>query len=134
MIRAIELGSQRRTTSNGRTTRNNTVGAEHTFAQVGNVLRAALAATGTSGLAEDFRHHAVDITAFCNAVPMATMGGGNIVLVGQVHAHPHCACFLASVQVSVPGDITGTHLNHDPLFENTDGLHGPIGLEQPLIG
>ena len=64
------------------------VGAQDPARGVGDVHRAALAAAEARRLREQLGHHAVDVRALGQAVAVAAVGGGHVVVVAQRRADP----------------------------------------------
>ena len=63
------------------------VRAEHSLINVRDVHRAALALVRAGGLAEQLRHHLLQIEALGDAVVVTAVGAEHVVVVPQVSAH-----------------------------------------------
>jgi len=90
-----------------RSSANDTVGTNHTFVQVGNVHRSALALTHSGSLAKQLRHHTAHLYPLGGAVTMAPVGTRHVVFVGQVSAEAHGYRFFPGVEVDKAGDLCG---------------------------
>ncbi|MOA08640.1 hypothetical protein D3C78_1284260 [compost metagenome] len=80
-------------------------------------------------LSIDFRHHAVEIAALGNAVPMPPVGRANVVLIGQVFAHPYGNSFLTGIQMQKTWDLARGVFHMQAFFKLTDFPHFAVGLE-----
>src|SRR5690606_41438018 len=107
---ALVLGGERAAADQRWSAADDAVRAEHALRQVGDVHRAALAATRTGGLAVDLGHHRGHVHALGDAVAVAAVGGGDGVALVEVRAHPGGGRLLARVQVDEPGDLPGGEL------------------------
>lgn len=92
--------------------------------------RPTLTATQAVVLAEDLGHHAVQIAALGDAVPVTAVSGSDVVGVAQVLAHSHCDGFLARVEVNEAGDVTGCILFVQSILERADARHLLVRLQQ----
>ena len=90
----LHLGGESSTHGDRNTAGDDAVRAEVTGTHVGNMHGAATALAVARGLAEKLGEHAVDLRALGNAVAVATMGGGDLVIGLQGHADAHGARFL----------------------------------------
>ena len=90
--------------------------------------RAAAALAKSGLLAEDFRHHAVDIRALGDAVAVAAVGGLNHVVVAQRGAHAGGNGLFTDVGVGEAGDLAGEEVVLDALLELADRAHGLVEL------
>ena len=84
-------------------------------------------------LAEDLRHHAVDIGALGHAVAVTAVGGFDHVVVPQRGAHAGSDGLLTDVGMGKAGDLAGEEVMLDALLELTDGAHSFIELSGKLF-
>ena len=105
------------------------VGAQHADGEIGDVHGAAAALAQARLLAEDLRHHAVDIGALGHAVTMAAVGGFNHIVITQSGAHAGGDGFLTDVGVGEAGDLAGEEVVLDALLKLADRAHRLIELD-----
>ncbi|GEL65223.1 hypothetical protein KBA01_25090 [Kozakia baliensis] len=89
--------------------------------------RAAFTMANAGFAAIDLGHHAVDIHAFGNTVPVTAMGAGNAVDIGKVGANANTGSFFAAIKVNEARDFTGRELDMEALLEFADRPHGSVG-------
>jgi hypothetical protein len=82
---------------------------------------AALALGITGLLAEDFRHHAIEVGAPRHQMAMAAVGGSDVVVIPQRGAGTGGNGFLAQVQVSQTGHEAALIKFKDFLFNRGCG-------------
>ena len=75
------------------------VGAQIALGDIGNVHGAATAPAVARGLAEELGEHALHVGALGDAMAVAAMGGGDLVILGQRHADAGGARLLPDGQV-----------------------------------
>ena len=92
--------------------------------------RAALAAAQALLAAEDLGHHPVRVAPLGDAVAVAAMGGGDVVLVVQMQADADRGRLLAGIEMDEAGDVACRELLVDGVLERADGPHLPVRLEQ----
>src|SRR6185503_6423682 len=80
------------------------VGAEDPGLHVGDVHRAALAFAVAARLAEELGHHQVDPAALGDAVAVAAVGRGDVVVGSECRAGTDPASFFADVSVGRTAD------------------------------
>ena len=109
------------------------VGTEVTSVGISNVHRSAFAAAIPSFLTQQFSKHPLRRGSFGEAMSVATMRAGDVVILPQRFANPHRHRFFADVQVSQSwhqsARIQLVHL----LFERANAhhltVHGQIALD-----
>ena len=101
------------------------VGAEVARLGIGDVHRAALAATVAGLLAEQFREHAVDRGALGEAVPVAAVGAGDEVVAMQGLADADRHGLLADVEVGQARHLRALVQLVHLLLEGPDLRHLP---------
>src|SRR5262249_31747799 len=97
---------------------------------IGDVHRTALAAAQAAVPGKQLLHHRLDVAALGDAMAMAAMGAGDMVAVGQVHAHADRRRFLAGVEVDEARDVAGGKFLLHPVLEGANGAHVAIGADQ----
>ena len=90
-------------------TTDNAVSAQDAQIEIGNVHRAALALAIAGGLAQQFGHHQSRVAALSQAMPMAAMRAGDVVVPAQGRTRADSHRFLSSVGVSG----TAQHVLHE---------------------
>ena len=70
------------------------------------------------------------IAALGDAVAVAAVGRGDVVLVVQMQADADRGGLLAGIEMDEAGDVAGRELVVDGVLELADGAHLPVGLEQ----
>ena len=99
---------------------------------IGDVHRSALAAAIAGFLAEQFGEHAIGRRSFGQAVSVAAVRAGDVIVDAQSFANSHGHGFFAAVQVGQSGhERAGVELVH-LLFKQADAHHLAIGA-QPLL-
>ena len=83
------------------------VGAQDTQVGVSDVHGAALALVGTGGLAVQLRHHGLGVHALGDAVAVAAVGAGDVVIGIQRRAAANRHRFLTQTQVQETGNGAG---------------------------
>src|SRR5690606_793672 len=100
------LGRKRRTDRERGIADDNAVCTEHALVKIGDMHGAALAAAKPARLAEDFEHHALDITSLGKGVPVAAMRRAYNVTIVQMCAYACGRCFLSDIEVNEAGNVT----------------------------
>ena len=77
---------------------------------------------------------AVHVAALGDAVAVAAMGAGDVVVGRAVHADADGDRLLAGVEMHEARDVAGRELAVHALLELADRAHHPVGLEQLLLG
>src|SRR5260370_39713463 len=114
------LGGERGTHHQRRTAADDTVGAEHPLVEIGDVYRAALAATEAALLAEQLLHHAADVAALGDRMAVPAMRAGDVVLGSKVLADADRRGFLAGVEMDKAGDAALGEFLLKPRLEPRD--------------
>ena len=106
------------------------VGPEHTVRAVGDVHRAAAPAAQPGLLAIHLGHHALQVGALGDDVPVAAVAGIEVVAVAQGAAHGRGHRLLADRQVDgLGGELAGLERRSEVLLEAADGEHDAIELD-----
>lgn len=90
----------------------------------------ALALARSSGLAENFRHHAVHVDTLGDAMAVSAVGRSDAVAIAKSKAHASRRRLLAGVKVNCTWNVTSRHFLIHPFLEGPDGLHGAVGIDQ----
>ena len=128
----LVLGCQRGAAHQRRAGAEDAVGPHHAQVDIGDVHGAALAAAGAGGAPVQFGEHASDVDALGDAVAVAAVGTGNVVVLAQVQHDAGGGRFLARVQMHEAGQVAGGEFHVHPFLEFPDRLHGAVGPEQFL--
>ena len=120
---AVELGGERGAARDGQPTAHDAVGAQHADGEVGDVHRPALALAVAVDAAEQLGHHAPDVGALGDAVPVAPVVARHAVSRGQARAHAGGDGLLAHVGMHGPVDLAGHAQRDGPLVELADEDH-----------
>src|SRR5258708_12329854 len=97
--------------SNACAAANDGVGAQVAGFLVRDVHGAALAPAVTCFFAEQFGKHPIDRSALCQAVPVAAMHAGDVVIAPQALSYSHHYGFFTSVEAAKPRHFCpGVHL------------------------
>src|SRR5712692_2541313 len=99
---------------------------------VGDVHRTALAVAVAGLLPEQLRKHAVELRAFGDAVPVAAMRAGDVVVVVERRAHADGHGLLADVEMRQPRHLASAIQLVDLLLEMPDPQHAPVQLDCQL--
>ena len=110
------------------------VGAEHAAREVGDVHRAAATLAEAVLAPVDLGHHAVEVAALRDAVPVAAVGARHVVVFVEIRAHACGYRLLADVHVHEARDLARAELTRHPLFEQSDREHRAVQAEQCLGG
>ena len=124
------LGGQRGAADQRRPAADDAVRAHHALGQIGDVHRAALAAAKAVLAAEDLGHHRLDVAALGDAVAVAAVGRGDVILVVQMQADADPGRLLAGIEMDETRDVARRELLVDGVLELADGAHLPVGFEQ----
>ena len=124
----VELVGQRRANRDRRACADDAVGTQHALVDIGDMHGAALALAQAFGAAPDFLHHPLHIAALGKAVPVAAVGGDDLVFGIEMFAHAHGHRFLAAIEVGEPGDLAGGDHIVQAFLERPDRGHPSIGL------
>src|SRR6266851_202662 len=111
---------------------NNCVCAKITGCGIGDVHRSAFAAAVACFFSKQFGEHAVRRCAFGEAVSVAAMGAGDVVVDAQSFTNSYCHSFFAAIEVRESrhegASVDLIHL----LFKQPDAHHLAIGMK-PLF-
>ena len=130
----LRAGRQRRAHRKAEAAANDAVGAQHPDAEIGDVLRAALAPARAGGLAVKLRHHGPERRALGDGVAVAPVSALDIVLSLQTGAHAGGHRLLAHIDVDVAEDLTGLAGALRLKVELADLHHGLVMPEQFFSG
>ena len=83
-----------------------------------------------SPAAEDLLHHRLDVAALGDAVAVAAMGRGDVILLTEVHADADRGGLLTGVEMDEARDLAGGEFVMYPILELPDRAHPSIGQEQ----
>ena len=111
---------------------NDCVGAQVAGGGIGDVHRAALALAVSRFLAEQFGEHAIGRRALGQAVPVAAMRAGDVIVLAQRLANTDRHGFLADIEMRETRHDGARVKVIDLLFEQANGHHLAIGV-QPLL-
>ena len=106
------------------------VGAQHADLEIGDVHGAALALAVTGRTTEELGHHAVDVSAFGDAVAVAAMGTGDVIGILQVGTDRHRHAFFTNVGVQGPHYFALAGLVFRLFLEQANAPHALIHLEE----
>ena len=130
IVATENLRRQCRAAGQRRAAADDAIGAEHSFRKVGDVHRTALAAADARVLAENFRHHPMHVASLGDAVPVAAMRRGDMVGLGEMHAHAHRRRLLPGIEMGVARNVAARHLGADAILEDANGPHCAVRLQQ----
>ena len=120
---AQPLGRERGADGDGQPAADDAVRAEIALGHVGDVHRPAPAPAIAFLLAEELREHGGHVGALGDAMAVAAMGGGDLVVVGQPQAGPHGGRLLPDRQVHGAVDQAARVAVLGPLLELADEIH-----------
>ena len=123
------LQGERRAHGDGDASADDPIGAQHTDGEVGDVHGTALALAVAVLAGHQLRKHPLQVRALGDAVAVAAVSGGDVVMVGQVGAYAHCDGLLTVVGVDCcAGQI---HLGQlDGLvLKRADAVHLPVEVQ-----
>jgi hypothetical protein len=106
------------------------IATHHALGQIGDVHRAALAAAQAILAAKNLGHHRLDVAAFGDAVAVAAVGRGDVILVVQMEADADPRRLFAGIEMDETGDVARRELLVDGVLELADGAHLSVGFEQ----
>ena len=114
-------------------------GPQHADGEVGDVHRPALALAVAGGLAEQLGHHAVQIAALGDDVPVAAVGRDDVIVGPQRRSDPGRHRLLADVEVDESGEQPLLEKPGDLLLEAADADAAPVDAQHdlgvdPLLG
>lgn len=133
-LAALEPGGQRRTGRQRCAGTDDAIGAEHAFLLIGDVHGAALTAADAGFLAVDLGHHAEHIHPLGDAMTVATVVGGDAIVIVKMGHDPGGTGFLAGIQMHEAGNLAGGEFHMQAFFEITDGAHHGVGMQQLISG
>ena len=105
------------------------VGAEHAERGVADVHRATLALAIAGGLAHQFGHHLVEVTAFGHQMTVSAVSRRDVVVVVQCSAHASSDGFLSHIEMKKTGKPVGLGQSPGRLLEQTNAHHAPVEVE-----
>src|SRR5205823_553267 len=109
------LRGERRADDQRRAAADNAVGAEHAAVEIGDVHRAALATAQPALLGEEFLHHQNRVAALGDAVAVAAMGAGDVVLGTKMRADAHSRGLFPGIEMNKAGNVAFGELLLDAL-------------------
>jgi hypothetical protein len=110
----------------------NGVRAEVAGVRIRDVHRAALALAIAGFLAQQLREHAVGRRALGQAMAVAAVRAGDVVVAAEDFADAAGDGYLADIKMGKAGhQRTGIKIV-DPLLEQADGHHLPVHVQQPI--
>ena len=108
------------------------VRAQVAGSRIGDVHRAALAFAIAHFLAEQFGEHQVHRRAFRQAMAVAAMRAGDVIVRAQRLANAHGDGFLTDIKMSQAGHQRAGVQIVDLLFEQADHHHAPVHVQMQL--
>ena len=92
--------------------------------------RAAFAIAEAVFFARELEQHRLDFAAFGDAVAMAAMGAGDVILIGHIETGGDRDGLLVAIDVDEPGQLALLVFRAHALLKLADGFHQPIGVGQ----
>jgi hypothetical protein len=83
--------------------------------------------------AQQFGHHQGYVSTFGDAVAMATVGAGNVIIPTKVGAHPGGYRLFPDVKVEQPGNNLPRFQLHRLFLEPADQKHGSVQLDHKFM-
>ena len=90
--------------------------------------RTALTIAKTILFARKLQQHRLDFTTLGDAVAVASVGAGNVILVRHVKAGSDGDRLLIAIDVDKPGQLALLIFRAHALFEFANSFHQPIGI------
>ena len=91
---------------------------------------ATLAAADAISATVNLSHHGMHVAAFADRMTVATVIGGNLVTLIQMHAEPGRAGFLAGIEVNKARNFAGGEFHVQTFLKLTDSFHHPVCFEK----
>ena len=82
--------------------------------------------TGARGLAIQLGHHPPHVHTLGDAVPVAAVRAGHVIVVSQIRAHANGHRLLAGGGVAATDGLAGLILLGEPVLESADERHASI--------
>jgi hypothetical protein len=127
-----DLGRKRGADRQRNSCADDAVGAEHSLADVGDVHRAAFTPANACALAEDLRHHRVQVHSLGDRMAVAAVGARHVIAVAEGGADAGGDRFLARVKMEESRHAARLGELVQSLLEAADRAHGAVGFEQAI--
>ena len=99
---------------------------------VGDVHGAAFSVADAGRFAHELGDHTGDIDALGDAVPVAAVGAGEVVLIGEMGADTNRHGFFTGIEMHEAGDQSVGEVLAGGILEGADFHHLGVGVEKSI--